>query len=99
MLSEICVVMFVASLVRKFGSFFSSSLQLLLVQAPHKWLGQQAGGLMDQHSRRRKPKFLCLLARGGWGVDFEIKSWARKKAGMHEEWQLTDDKEKCCFLF
>ena len=21
------------------------------------------------------------------GVDFEIKSWARKKVGMHEEWQ------------
>lgn len=66
---------------------FLQSSRAALVQAPHKWLGQQAGGLMDQHSRRREARSFRLLARGGWGVDFEIKSWARKKVGMHEEWQ------------
>lgn len=58
------VVMFVASLVSKFGSFFLQQRSAALVQAPHKWLGHQTGGLMGQHSRRREARRFGLLARG-----------------------------------
>lgn len=99
MLSEICGHVCSKS-SQQIWVIFLQQCSAALVQAPHKWLGHQAGGITDQHSRRREARSFRLLARGWlecgfWNLELG-KEESRHVWGVAA---IDDKKKKCCFLF
>lgn len=82
--------MFVASLVSKFVSFFSSNVQLLWCR--DKWMGHQAGVLLDQYSRRSAARRFRLLEYFKcWTVESEL---GQEESGHMQGVVATNDQKK-----
>ena len=99
MLSEICGHICTKS-SQQIWVIFLQQCSAALVQAPRKWLGHQAGGITDQHSRRREARSFGLLVRrwlecGFWNQELG-KEESRHVWGVAA---IDDKKKKCCFLF